>query len=275
MHNSMTFTIFSYLVAPGLLLLISLRRESSRKSKIFFVALAIGFAGTYAALASVSFFWETHPGTEGIGASLAATICLAAGLLKWFRGSKVTDTHSDGTSPGSRFSSLKNNKWNMIGLCYMAIAIGLFVLFEKQLILFSVSTLDALWATWGFLLLVGVEQVGGILLRQDVFTPPGTGIWKRYLIQPLVVLAGLAGMFIPLLIFPLRRYLIKITAQNPITLPTRRALLITLTWFVWGIAGAVLAGIYHQQAIGFILLGTIFITPALIGGARFAGMVAG
>lgn len=276
MHDSLTNTIISYLVPPLALLLISLRRESSRKSKIFFVALAIGFAGIYVALASVSFFWATHPRTEGIGVSLAAAICLAAGLLKWFRHSKVTDTHPDGTSPGSRFSGLKRNKWNVLALCYMAITIGLFVFFKKRLIVFSVSTLEALWATWGLLLLVGVEQVGGILLRQNIFTPPGAGIWKRYLLQPLAVLGGLAGMLIPFLIFPLRKYLLR---QNNYTKPAKiaykRALLITLTWFVWGILGAVLSGIYQQQAISPILFGTIFITPALIGGARFAGIVDG
>lgn len=273
MHGSFINTVTFYLVPPVALLLISLRRESSRGSKTVFATLAFGFTGIYVALASVSFFWATHPRTEAIGLGLAAIACLAAGLLKWFRHSKENDTYPDGTPPDSRFVSLNRNKWNVLTLCYMAIAIGLFVCFHKRLIVLSASSLHTLWAAWGLLLLVGVEQVGGILLKQNIFIRPSAGNWKRYLLQPLVVLGRLAGMLVPLLIFPLRKYLDKITARNQIRLSKRHALQITLTWFAWGTLGGILSGIYQQQAVSPILFGTILIAPALIGAARFAGIV--
>lgn len=249
-------------------------RKSDDRLRMTIIAYVVGVLCVFTAIGAFS---ATTNAPEGVFLAFAAAVSLTIGTLRLSKLLRRRHRNKEMYSrkmvlkepPEAKTTELRKRiPWNAWGIAYMGGGIGTAIgLFHSSLSP-NATILDALWGLWGCLLLL--SSVGTVIVWAQAQTqkkPTPT----RVLISILKIPFLLGSYMIPGFGFWQNPY--KKEPHMPEPLTRDQIIKLLAAWSVWGLLCATLAGLYAHQAVFPELFGAIFIVPAMVGWARYQGII--
>lgn len=158
----------------------------------------------------------------------------------------------------------KEIPWQAWGLVYMGCSLGAAIGLHHSEIKPSIFVTPGFWV---ILLLLGAVEVA----RSYLHAMRADATQTKILLVAAKIPILLAGSLIPGVVFLINPFTEGIGERNPFS-PRQKAKLLVI-WSIWGIFCGVLAGLFWNQAAFFPLFGAMFLVPAMVGLARYQGVI--